>query len=352
MTNITPESKNKSFSIKSFLWKMVISILVLLILSLCVLLGSTLPPHRYWPHAMEIRALYVEEHNGLSPDKIVKGFDLYRDTFHFSNYGNITSKNGNCHGLAFTEKAYFENNLEFLNRFNLDIEKKPGLQIPSPEEIKNIYNIKNPDQIYLNFMEPGPISREWFWIEYFNISYIDKVENKNYMKDSNVVQNDSSTKKTFDAVAIAQVELNSSKIEDYYKGRIIINNRDSVNNVIDKLNENTLLVATVTNKKYGHAVLVYGYKKIDNDTFLIYVADNNIPLLDEKRQYIKDNGKVLSQKKVISTKKQIEHNMYLLVKLQGDVAYFKYNPVVNKCYIYSGNGYNSYIPEASLRFFF
>lgn len=352
MSNSKTEANKRISSIKVFLKNLVKTTSVLFILSLCILLGSTLPPHSYWPHAMEIRDLYIEEHNGLSPDKTVKGFDLYRDTFHFSNYGNSTSKNGNCHGIAFTEKAYFENNMEFINRFNLDFTRKPGQQIPTSEEMKNIYNIKNPDQMYLNLLEPFPVSRIWFWFEYYYIANKERIESKDYMKDSNVVQSDPSTKKTFSAFATAQVELNSPKIKDYYKGWIVISDRDSVNKVIDKLNDDTVLVVTVTNKKYGHAILAYGYKKVDNDTYLIYVADNNVPLLDENRQYIKDNGKAMPQKKVIKTNNQIRGNMYVLIELKDNAAFFKYNPVVNKNYGYSGNGYNSYIPDSNLIFYY
>lgn len=320
-------------------------IVIALIFSLGIYIGSTLPPHVYWSQAGEIRELYKTEYNGLNPDKIVDGFDPYKDTFHFPNFGSTSSKFGNCHAIAYVEKSLFDKKYDNLQ--DIDPNKKPGEYTLTTEELTNTYKTDNPDEVFTRLLFPFHYPREWFWFEYYNVVNVGKDEPEEYLEDTGALEQANTG--TFDTITTLQNDLNSKR-DDYYSDVIVVRNREDVKKTIEQIDNNNLLIMTVVNSKSGHAVLAYGYKKVNDDEYIIYVADNNIPMLDTSRTYMYKD-KPVAQDKITDTNNQIKNNVYILIKLKDDKAYFKYNPVVNKCYLYSGSGFNSYIPNAELRFY-
>jgi len=297
----------------------------------------------------------------------VKGFDIRKNTFSFKNFASDMSRGGNCLGISLLEQKLFNGNLNLKEDGEYDlsfISKDLGIYRLSQEEINKIYKFQStatdkPAALLTGIKKDNMTIEEIYSqknseAEYENVVSINEIESKEIreiLKAISYFQEEDRQLSEKDYLYLPQINgsKESAKIlkERYLSTKNIITrnnfygpkiNKDiNPEEILHRIKNDKLVVLGVSKSFQGHAVLGYRYEKINDDTIKIYVVDNNFPLFENEAKYEEINNEIVN-------------NMYILFKNTNDGWVFKYNPVINNKYIYSGI-YTSYSPDAEFSIF-
>lgn len=284
----------------------------------------------------------------------VEKFDLKNNTLPFKNFASENSPGGNCEGYNIYELLHFEGRLEEFLGNNLKSRNEYDISSIIPSE-KDSYNIYSNGSKY-------DATRE---LKHFN-DYVGTINNIDYnkivelsFKDNNVslkVESDFKDKK-FENEKLKNILYDITFLHDnkiscryatypYYSSDPveIINKKNTnylngdINYIKQTLENNKLIVLGINNKIAGHALLAYGYEKIDENNYKIYVKDSNIPLI--KKEILSDID--------IKVNNDIENNCYILFTkdILEDRWSYIYQPNINGVELYGY--YNSFVPGTKL----
>ncbi len=264
--------------------------------------------------------------DGLSR-KDIEGFDLEKYTFPFSNFSSDLSPGGNCEGMTYYVLKNF-----------LYEKKEIGNLIVSDFDSKILYNdgnIKadlseiNSDIDYENILKKAfrlksnKSNKEW------NYSSEIKFENKELESILSDISNIQSNREYMNYSVYETNPYYSSKV--YLAGLDIYENRKSATPqlIVDLIDSNKpVMLGLATDNIGGHALLAYGYERIDDNNIKVYVYDSNLPF-----------------KKELSTE---YNNIYMLFTkdLDSENWCYIYRPTIEGKAIYSN--YNSVIPGSNM----
>ncbi|WP_113675815.1 hypothetical protein [Vallitalea guaymasensis] len=291
----------------------------------------------------------------LEEDRVaIKNYDPYKFTFGFRNFGSSDSRGGVCFGFAYFQKLYYTGELD-------TVLTDTDYVVPHLKGLDEIIL----DSEVLNRMYGKPITKNIDKAEYLMAKSIDNMSiESQYMILNNKVSDPYSNLTNeelgnllniINYIQKQQVVLPSSQYHNKIYENIIsatqnmqykilrrlldINNLDKsfeISMITDKIDNDEPLVVGISNKiQGGHALFVYGYKKISKDIYYVYVQDSNIPLFNKQDE------------KYIAINKDIRYIKIIFKRDRKGEWQYIYNPKINNNYIYRGQ-YNSFLPEAIL----
>lgn len=284
--------------------------------------------------------------------KIVNGFDIEKNTLPFSNFASTLSPGGNCEGYNMFELLYFEGRLsDFLgenmkttykgNLSDIELFKEDTDLVYSFREDKNYH----PD--YVNFTGSF-IENDYEKIlkTSYDIFDNDKEEGKVENFEGKEFKNNK-FKEIIDDITYLHNNKGYSRYDSLpYKSSNPLSDLEKtttyslsdISFITENIDNNKLVVLSLSNRISGHSLLAYGYEKIDDDNIKIYVKDSNFTLI---------NGKDLTEneKKVNS---EIKNNFYVLFSkdILKDSWSYIYEPNIlgNRYY----GHFNSFVPGTIL----
>lgn len=284
--------------------------------------------------------------------KIVANFELEKDTLPFKNFRTSKSPGGNCEGYSMYELLKFEGKLkEFLgDNINGSGEEEISELEFSDKDIDNIYNVAKDDMInyYYNYdaLEGRKINYEGLLKKAygfdreketkiksdFNAKEFDNKELKNILKDIEYIH---SNKKYTIYETNPYYTTNPKENKNHINSKYSFGDIDFIKSNIDN---DKLIEIAISNSVSGHSLLAYGYDRIDENNYKVYVNDSNIPIIK------KDNLTPEDEK----VNEDIKNNFYILFTkdiLQDQWSYI-YQPSINGNELY---GYfNSFLPGTKL----
>lgn len=302
--------------------------------------------------------------------KIIKDYDMNKHKFTFPNFGSYNQSNGMCSGFTVFEKL---NYMKELKNIKPHYESLDGGKVEFSEIDENIDlgTIQIPYEEYSNITLCTSINKNKEDTElYIDGEMLYEKNMGNIQNFKNKVSNDK-TANILNIVNYLQMKFNENRNENtlsLIKPNEYIDkeNKDEINEYLESSREFEIkdITDTIDNdkpviigisgvKSSGHAVLAYGYTKINEDKYKIYVSDSNLPIIkdemylnkstiEEWNNFVQNDvyillkrGKV--EKKVVE-KEEVEKEV---VEKEEEKWNFVYIPNLNrKLY----GEYNSYIP--------
>lgn len=323
--------------------------------------------------------------------QIVKEFDLNKSIFSFRNLSTLNNDGGNCLGMSVFIKGIYENSLpKKLESNNISIydisniksdiysykfsqnminyfygleDTEEDFEIPTEEDyLKRKYAY---DIIAKNYDKPIELSlsdkKEKLDIDYIYKKAFNKIEVVDKNNSINFSEEDKDMLEIIKAINYYQINYKSlgykeddiipstysTKLNATFSVLSTLSPRflygyknhttlDFEREILTPLNNNKLLIFGFRPlQKVGHAILGYGYEKINDDAYKVYIYDSNYPFTSD---VFKDSDKI---------NEDIENNMYILFeKIDGKWQYI-YAPYINGNYLYDGS-YNSLTPNMML----
>lgn len=283
--------------------------------------------------------------------KFVANFDIEKDTLPFKNFRSYSAAGGNCEGYNMYELLKFEGNLEKVLGENMKSNSETDLSRLelSDKDIDNIYNVSEGDIInyYLdyNILKDKPINYEKLVKKSYGYdkdespkiesSYSDKEFDNEELK--NVLEDIEYLHKNKNYTIYNAEPYNTYSPKDKKKGinyKYSVGDIDFIKNSID---DNKLIEIAMQNAISGHSLLAYGYEKIDENNYKVYVKDSNAPIIKKE---------VLTPEEV-KANEDIKNNFYVLFTkdILKDRWSYLYQPSINGYELYGY--YNSFIPDTS-----
>lgn len=282
---------------------------------------------------------------------IVEGFELKKDTLPFCNFATVSSSEGNCEGYSVYEMFKFNGTLDtFLGenkKSNINKDDDLSTIILDEDDVRNVYSS---GKYYYDF---NRVKKEKNYEDIVKISNwrkkplkIKKLEEDFKSKDFK----NENFKNILEDISYLQDNKGyvMDQTEPYRKGVIIspVNKEQkyeeidlNINKIKNKIDNGKLLVVAINNRNGGHALLVYGYEKLDNNNYKVYVKDSNIPYI--KKDIITEEDR----KKNI----EIQENVYILFTkdiLKSKWSYI-YQPKLQDIDIYES--FNSFVPNTKFQ---
>jgi len=258
--------------------------------------------------------------------KILKDFSLEEDTLTFSNFSSIYSLGGNCAGITIAEM------IAYSGKFPSNMPKIRSKELFLPDRELGKYTITEENKINLNKLKRINLKEEVIFQKILG-------KEQELTVDFNEYLNDKKLANLLNLISFYQVKQGSYEKEfTIEKGKF-----DVKEQIIKRLDNNIPVgIGLDSSINQGHAVLAYGYEKINDSTFKVYVTDSNRPIVllpkDEKQ---KRQNKEIRNIHILFIKKDNKWQYIFNPNVKNDVSY------ENQGYYYNGI-FNSFIPGSEI----
>lgn len=302
---------------------------------------------------VEVNREYISD---TGEGHFVANFNLESDTLPFKNFSTKGSPAGNCEGYNMYEILHFEGNLkEFLgenmkskNEYNFseltfsenDIENIYGVEKKEDQKEKLNYFNNFDGTVNLNINYSSIVEQAYGMyksknkkIEYdFSDKEFDNKELKNILMDISYLQNNKGY-----SIYTSYSYYNTNPL-DKFKGVVKPYSSGDISYIKQSIDNDKLIEIAIENNISGHSLLAYGYEKINEDNYKVYVKDSNFPLIKKD---------ILTEKD-IEVNNDIKNNFYILFtkEILKDEWSYIYQPSINGVEVYGY--YNSFVPGTKL----
>lgn len=307
--------------------------------------------------------LKVDKENLKGNVVIANNFDLESDTLPFANFTTIDSEGGNCMGYNIFEMYYYNKFIqknssnEFLSNYNGNLADLPISEhdkeflysFRSNNESVFDYNmfLKSEDKANYKKLVLDSYNKIGFYVEILYNKFLNKdldiyrkdinnfkFENEgfgNIIKDISKLQNEKSatylSKGYYSTSALLGVSTNKYDLTD-------------INFLINNVDRGMLSVIGIYNMTNRHALLVYGYEKLDENNIRFYIKDSNFPII---------KGDNLSEEdKLINEDIKKFYNLFTRDLTEDNWSYVYMPTIMGKVLDY---GFNSFIPNTKLGYY-
>lgn len=309
---------------------------------------------------------FLEEDNTTKPivsSHAVANFSLEKNALTFRNLSSDNSS-GLCLGISTFEKKLFEGSLEKVKKdqvkdiqyYDISFMKDKDLSKYKMDDKTSlsVYGSSNYYNSISYLLKNNTIKGNKDIKYYFdkintnNMDLFEKVPQANMkeiLKALNYYQRYGESQFKIIKVLPYQLmdsaninQLNFERIRAKINPNLEVKANLDIKDITSRIDKNEPIILAFHNGFVGHAVVAYKYEYYSDDTLKVYVADSNIPLLDDKEEFRKLNNEVKQ-----STYAYFE-------KLDDGTWAYKYNPKINDVYFYQGS-YTSFIPNTTLRIY-
>lgn len=277
---------------------------------------------------------YLEDENAKYDNvknqnlRMIKNFSLEKDTVTIHNIKGIYSESGNCAGYTVMEMV------AYMNRYKQNPAIINGKTIAIPQKHLGDYKILGEDIKNFNKINASTEDEDIIYDKMLDKKY------KKYPFDYSQYLQDKDLADLFNYISFYQInQLEYQKIFSIPSSKFDLNEF-----IVNKIENNEPVGIGINSPLYaGHAVLAYGYEKINDNIYKVYVADSNLPInLEPKTEQQRNNNE------------KIKNTYILFVKGNNGWEYI-YNPHVEvsvdkytiERYIYQGL-FNSYIDGSTI----
>lgn len=274
-----------------------------------------------------------EEYKSVSGQnrKNVEEFDIEKYGLPFKNFSSILSPGGNCEGMTYYVLKNFLSERKEIG--NLSISDSDSKVLFEDGNIKADLSKVSGDIDYESVLKESFLLKRDKDKEDGNYSSDTKFESKELGELLSYISNLHSNKDDLNYSVYESIPYYSSNI--YAITNDIDKYRRSVNPQIitDLIDDNKpVMIGLRADYVGGHALLAYGYEKIDKNNVKVYVYDTNLPF---KKEYYNDYN-----------------NIYMLFTKELDSKNWSYiyRPTIEGKTIYSS--YNSIIPGSTLSVYY
>ena len=255
--------------------------------------------------------------------KLVKGFNIVKNTLPFANITINPKEGGNCLGYCYVTRELFQDTL--IKSLRKHFKEVYNISFLSDAEL-NLYTI---DVVKTKNKITNEVSKNVFEILKAVTYYQRRVDNSFFIyRSDQVMPKTFLSKRSGITYHIRCLKNKMGIIKSNMYKTIDLNEL-----LLNKIDGNSLVIIGISgyDKKnnIGHCVLAYKYEILSNDEIKVFVYDCNIPITEDDIN--------------------VPNQVFILFKLVKGEWQYIYRPFIEKDY-YIDSDFNSYVPGVTIKF--